>query len=216
MDTNLEKRVKTAFKEDNERNIIGSYLERIYSNSQAADAALRQSIIRLFFLFFLFFLLINTSIGEIDFGILKIKDINLITKIIPLIISINYYELVSLMVIVILQQRLIDAIFSTIYKPIKDEHLSLLLYPCSTTISSEAISRFMPDNRKFGKFSADLATIFTIVIVAGAIICLCWIFVVCFETFGMLDWMLWIIFIISLLFLVKSIFTLYSGWSATG
>ena len=46
----LTERVDSAFKGDNERSIIGDYLDRIYSNTQNADNAIRQSIIKLVFL----------------------------------------------------------------------------------------------------------------------------------------------------------------------
>ena len=102
----IQERVAETFKGD-KYNISKDYLEQIYTNMHITETTLRQSIIRLFFLFFLFLLVMNTKNSELDLGIIKVTDISLILKFIPLLISINYYELISLILIYFLQQRMV-------------------------------------------------------------------------------------------------------------
>lgn len=91
----IRKRIAEAFKDD-KYNLSKDYLEQIYLNLHITETTLRQSIIRIFFLFFLFLLLINTENNELNLQIIKVTDVTFILKFIPLLIAINYYELISL------------------------------------------------------------------------------------------------------------------------
>jgi hypothetical protein len=201
----IQERVAETFKGD-KYNISKDYLEQIYTNMHITETTLRQSIIRLFFLFFLFLLVMNTKNSELDLGIIKVTDISLILKFIPLLISINYYELISLILIYFLQQRMVMNILYFLHKPIVDNDLDEILFSSSIPHSIEIILTHMTnENGIVNSINIFLYALTILIIMFGAIVFECSIFYSCFQKFGTSDWLLWMILIISLIIILKSI-----------
>jgi hypothetical protein len=96
-DKSLSDRVKAAFGESGSSGNIAAkdFLQQLHSENQNLRAGFRGSMIRLFF-FGLFILLSASSVSEATIGPIKITDLSIIIKILPLLIAANYYELISL------------------------------------------------------------------------------------------------------------------------
>lgn len=207
----LEEAVYRAFIGDNERSIVEKYLERIYSNSQVTETALRKSITRIFLLFFVFFLLTEAIINQMDIGPIKLNNFNLIIKILPLVIAINYYELVSLYSAHILQVIMIRVIFETFYNPIVKRDLQTFLYPSSMPDYSYAILNQMRGKRGIlDVLDNSLYMLFSMTIILAGIIFECLVFYECFQKFGLFDPLLWLITMVALLFVIESAIHIYT------
>lgn len=200
----MKERIRNAFKEDNERSFARDYLERLYSNLESTEKGLRQSLIRISLLIFISFLLLRNP-TEVDLGFLKINS-TIILQYMPLLISINYYELTSLACTFAMQMKIVDAFFSQMLKPINDMKLQLFLYPSSTPHCLELINRNLSEECTIKYLNNKIYLGVLLIILFLPIVLDAYFLIKCLEIFG-LDMMLLITSLIALIIIIKSILT---------
>lgn len=200
----FKNRAHDAFKDEKEREFAKDYLNQIYSNIRSAETILRNSIIRLFFIFFLFYLLINTQINELGIGPIKVGDISLVIKILPLLISINYYEVISIWIMVSFQKKMGYEVLSALYSPIIKNDLQIGLYVASTPHLLEIYYEKIIKKGFLSNVNSNIYDIFLFSIIVGAILIECLIFSICYKKFGS-DYLLSFVLSASFIFLLKSI-----------
>lgn len=92
-----------------------------------------------------------------------------------------------------------------LHKPIIDNNLDLFLFSSSIPHSLESILTNMTDEGTINNINKKIYLAFIFIIMAGAIVFECSFFYVCFQKLGTNDWSLWMILIISLIIIAKSI-----------
>ncbi len=199
----ISERVHDAFQGNKEREILKDYLQQIYSNLQITEIAVRKSMMRLVFLIFMFFLLMNTQVDELGVGPLKVKDFSIIIILLPLLISINFYELISLGNNFFSQKRLVRRIFLFAYAPIEKNNLELFLEPSLTPLYNEGILQGLTDGGYLRMLSSNLQTMIVVLTILSSIIMEVFVFSACFKKFGF-NLLLIMALIVSLVFFIKT------------
>lgn len=195
---NMNDRISKAFKDDNERKFAENYLNQLYLNSHYTEERLRKSVIRLFLLGLVSYLLFNKSINELMLGFIKINDFTLIIKLMPLLISINFYEFASLYESFQLQEALILNIIRFLHKPIYDASLAPFLCPSTTPNYVFIIAGHLPVLKKYPFMLSYMLLMF--VIISSAFLMDCFIIYMCILRFGIQDLLLQIVIITSFIF----------------
>lgn len=194
--------VKDSFPDHDSREYAKEYLSCISSNNQFLETETRRSLIRSFLLFGLFFLLIGASVEEVTLGPIKINDISIIEKFLPLLVAINYYELISL----ILMRRLFleteGRIVEILYKSIYKNDLEGFLFPNSIPMWADTIFQKSYEGIIY-KINDATHYLISLIIIVGGILFECYAFYICFIHFGVSDIVLWSVLIVSVLFLFK-------------
>ena len=183
--THLNDAVGKAFKDDNERKFAENYLNQIYSNSQRTEEKLRKSLIRLFLLGFISYLLLNSSTNELLIGFIKVNDFTLIIKLMPLLISINFYELMSLIIGLSMQIRLTHLLIKFLHEPISDTGLDAFLFPSTTPHYLHFITMKIPGLKKYPYLFSYIILVF--IIVVSPFIIEIFIIYMCLLRFGIYD-----------------------------
>jgi len=202
----LKERVSKAFNDYNERDFAEIYLNQLFSNSQRTEDKLRKSIIRIFYISFIFFLLYNYSANDFLIGFFKLDKITLasVIKLMPLLISINYYELMSLIHSLSMQARLITQIIRFLHRPIYDAGLESYLLPSATPHYLYYINNRLPG---YKKYLFKFFYVFVVVVVLGsALLIEGLIIVMCGMRFGSDDVLLIIVSVMVVAFNVITLF----------
>jgi len=199
----LADRVNNAFDGDNERKIADKfYLNQIYLNSRITAGELRNSIIRIIFLYFIYYLLFTSSVKEINFGPVKISDLDLLIKIMPLLIAISYYDLSSLMASLTVQGRLIFQIFKFMHKPIRDMGLDSFLLPSASPFYTYNLNQNIYKKGVLVQIYSKLYILLEIFLLLSGILVEYVIIKFSFQRYGFEDILLWIVAISSIVFVV--------------
>jgi len=199
----LADRVNNAFDGDNERKIVDKfYLNQIYLNSRVTAGELRKSISRIIFLYFIFYLLFTSSVKEVNFGPVKISDLDLLIKIMPLLIAISYYDLSSLIASLTTQERLIFQIFKFMHKPIRDMGLDSFLLPSASPFYTYNLNQNIYKNGVLVHIYSKLYILLEVFLLLSGILVEYVIIKSNFRKYGFEDILLWIVAISSIVFVV--------------
>jgi hypothetical protein len=205
----LAERVNNAFNDINEREFVDKiYLNQLYSNSRITAGELRNSIVRIIFLYFVFYLLFTSSIKEVNFGPVKISDLNLLIKIMPLLIAISYYDLSSLMASLTAQERLIFQIFKFMHKPIRDMGLDSFLFPSTSPLYTFHLNQNIYEKSILVQVYSKLYILLEVFLLLSGILVEYEIIKFCFQRYGFDDSLLWIVSISSIVFVVLALLEL--------
>jgi hypothetical protein len=204
----IKEMVGDSFRDHDSREYAKEYLSCISSNNQFLETETRRSLIRSFLLFGLFFLLIGASVEEVTLGPIKIKDISIIEKFLPLLVAVNYYELISLIIMRRLfletEGRMVEILSKNIYK----NDLETFLFPNSIPLWSEKIFEKSYEGIVY-KINDNINLFISLIIFLGAFLFEGYAFYMCFVLFGVSDIILWSVLIVSVLFLLKGFLTFW-------
>jgi hypothetical protein len=206
----IKELVGDSLRDVNSREYAKEYLSCISSNNQLIETETRKSLIRVFLLFGLFFILIGASFEEITLGPIKMKDISIIEKLLPLLVAVNYYELTSLIcmrrLLIETEGRIVESLFPDFYK----NGLHGYLFPNLVPLWANEI--FAKSHEGIVHKVDDFIFIFIgLIVISGAILFECYAFYICFVLFGVSDIILWAVLILAILFLLKGFLILWGS-----
>lgn len=202
----IRDRVQDAFGKGSsvDSNTAKDFLQVLLLKMQIILDRERNSLLRLFFLFALFILFSTASVAEATFGPIKITELSLITKILPLLIAINYYELVTLWASHSLLVETINNMYRLIHEPIIKNDLTFFM-TSDWLFGFELFTDWIQDDYIFKKINNFIMNSIIWGIALSALLFECYAFVRCFSIFGVFDLSLWIILIFAIITLAKTV-----------
>jgi hypothetical protein len=206
----VEDRVKAAFGENGNSGSITAkdFLQQLHSENHILRVGFRSSLLRLFFFFGLFILLSTASVSEATIGPIKITDLSIIIKILPLLAAANYFELVSLLATANLVRETTFVISSVCFKSLHETDLDYF-FDLSSFAAFEKFSSWVYEPGILKSIDELITFILTMTILFAAILFECYAFFFCFSNFGFYDLFVWIILFLSLIIFTKTGFIFY-------
>jgi hypothetical protein len=210
----LTDKVQEAFTDKKAQEYLDSYLQAIRVGMTVTEDKFLHSIQFMLLLVIVFELLIEAAISEVNLGPIKLSDLRLFQKILPVGIAYMYYTTNSFLAIRKFQREVHDTIMKHYYPSIYNSDLEYYLLPASTMIIEEVVAK---GSSGFGSSLIYNLTIPIILIMLFTPIAFeVYALIRCFAVFGMADILLWISLIVSIVFMVQGSFIFWKMSELTG
>lgn len=206
----LEERVQDAFGKDGNSGSFTAkdFLQQLDLDNQNLRSGFRSSVIRLFFFFGLFILLSTASVSEATIGPIKITNLSIIIKCLPLLIAVNYYELISLYGTSSLLWYTTYAICHKYFESFDKSDLDFF-FNLNFFADFEKFSGWAFEDGVLKTIDGIITIFLTAIILFAAFLFECYAFYFCFSTFGVYDLFMWIILFSSIVVIAKTVIVFY-------
>lgn len=202
----LSSRVEAAFAGSHQKDGTLSpkeYLEIVRSHWDSAETALRRVTLGLFLAAAISQLISAAGAAELDIGPVRIKDLTIVNKLLPVAFAYLTLEWVAIAVLINRLGSVHDAIIRFAYPRLYDEGLHLPLAPTVMSLASEARIVGEPGmQHRAMRTLTNLKTVSFVTLLLLAQVVFYW---QQFSTFGFTDVFVWAFLSVAALFLVQTL-----------
>lgn len=198
------KPIQDVVNDEASQEFLPDYLGAIHGNMDKTVSRIYTSTVTIVVLVVLFELARNSIVSEFSLGPIRISDLSLLQKLVPVAIAYTYYGLASLLATVGLQRALIDAIYAEQYPVYYAHHLEYFYYPTSRVLAEVMIATRATD------LQARLALLMRVIIQESIVRVLPVAFliyaaIVGIIKFGWTDIVLWLGLIVSVILTLQGL-----------
>ncbi len=202
--TSLETRVDTALdaldNDESKTRYLGALRENLHRIEQKVGNHLKAAVL----VALAFELVSRGTVRELPLRPITVTDLELAQKLLPVLLAYLYNQLSSLYSMRISSIRIHDAVVKRLSRPIFDNDLEYFVRPYSWFTAEDAFDRF----RQTSLFSRITMPV-KLAIVAAPVVFIVYAYVLCLQSFGAGDAMLWTSIVASLIFMVQGMLFFY-------
>ncbi len=200
--------VDAAFSDKVARKYANEYLETIRSNWRYVESIVKRTVLLALLLMAIFELMSQSSIQEVTLGPVKLTNLTLIYKFLPLAISFCFYYLMNLIQMQITYSVIHRRIMNQVYSPISMNKIESFLPPPYTSIFGDIT--FIPKQYKLYVVVEHISTVIAFGVIFGALVFEIYAFQRLFTAFGSADILVWCILGGSLLLLLQAFLVIFA------
>jgi hypothetical protein len=203
---NIAERIHPLLDDESIRDFLQTCLSDIRSNVKDAQAEVCTLLVSVLVLLTLFELLLHSAISELNFGPVKISDLALVIKTLPLLIAFIYQSIVAKTVLISMLRSVHRNIIKHTFPKLYKSEIDMFLFSPSTFYILNIADSFtdqtsVKSNITWISFSVILF-LGTFLLPIGSEIYMFWI---CFARFGFRDLFVWLSLIFSVMFIVQAL-----------
>lgn len=125
----ISDRIQAAMEDPSVVKSIDGFLEELIKNLRELDAKVERLIFQFIFLYLGFELITQAAIAEISLGAFKVSDLSLVQKLMPIIIVITWYEMISMLTIRKFSSTAFERIMEKTHEKLFENDLHQLMLP---------------------------------------------------------------------------------------
>jgi len=209
----LPDRLTPLLEDETSREYMKGCLSELRSNMKDAQVEMRTLLISMLLLLALFELLARSAISEVTIGPVKVNDLSLVLKALPVLLAFTYNSVIAKMILIMLIRGMHRYIIKHIALKLFESDIDLFLFPPSTFYILNLLGPFVTlgvtPTFVIGSLFTLILFLSVIFLPIGAEIYMFW---VCFARLGLKDFMVWFSLVLSLILITQSFVYLILGF----
>jgi hypothetical protein len=212
MSKSMRSRIADAFKDSEPRSYLNDFTTEIRTNWREVEKDLKRSAFLMFVFATVFELLTRGGVAELSLSFVKVTDLGIIQRLLPVAVAYFAYSTVSLLLETAVYLVVHDACMKTAYPSLSAEDLNRLIWPSNSVLLGEARFMYFLEERSIVSRSLDITTaVKLLALVLAPLAFEIYAFWRLFAQFGFWNILVWFSAALSLLAFV-SIFVLGNTW----
>ena len=198
----IKERIASALSSDDTKQQGRDYLQTIRENLRLSNTTFASRATLLLIAAVSFALLADAAVGEVTLFGVKVNNLAIVQKLIPIVVAYTYYSLFAIMAYRRLLNEVHDEIMRISFPEFYAQNLEFYCYPPSPFHIERIIS-----SETTGRLSSALNTLndpLVFAIGVGPALFEVYAFITCFRTFGGLDVVVWISLVASTSFIIQA------------
>jgi hypothetical protein len=191
------------------RTYLVDHLEETRENIRESSRQASWHLAMLFAVFLLSELLRNQAATEVDVGVIKISDMSLVSRVLPVVAAWSYYSMTGFILLTYLLRGLHDKVIQSRHPVLHGNAIKELLVPTSRLGIFNVLSEFASEITGWhGTVMAVFVGITFVVVLAAPLLMCSYMVFTLFMTFGLADWLTWSAAALTIVFLLQGAFNI--------